>query len=93
MRSTLLRDVEKINIPILLVYESVFRVASMGTDNRYAPIDAPRKRIQILRNIGILIFSTSLRIMFLGCVIGPRSIRDVEKIIVKSFASLTGHRG
>ena len=44
-----------INIPISLVYESVFRVASMGTDNRYAPIDAPRKRIQILRNIGIFV--------------------------------------
>jgi molybdopterin-biosynthesis enzyme MoeA-like protein len=36
-----LRGVEKTNIPILLVCESVFRVASMGTDNRYAPIDAP----------------------------------------------------
>jgi hypothetical protein len=30
-----------INVPILLVFESVFRVASMGTDNEYAPMDAP----------------------------------------------------
>jgi hypothetical protein len=36
-----LRDVEKTNIPILLVFETVFRVTSMGTYNKYAPIDAP----------------------------------------------------
>jgi hypothetical protein len=36
-----IRDVEKTNIPILLVFESVFRVASMGTYDKYAPIDAP----------------------------------------------------
>jgi hypothetical protein len=36
-----LRDEEETNLPILLVFESVFGVASMGTDNKYAPIEAP----------------------------------------------------
>jgi hypothetical protein len=36
-----LRDEEETDIPILLVLESVFGVASVGTDNTYAPIDAP----------------------------------------------------
>jgi hypothetical protein len=36
-----LRDEEETNVPILLVFESVFGVASMGTDNKYAPIEAP----------------------------------------------------
>jgi hypothetical protein len=38
---TVLRDEKETDIPILLVFESVFGVASMGTDNKYAPIDAP----------------------------------------------------
>jgi len=36
-----MREVEETNAPILLVFESVFRVASMGVYNKYAPIDAP----------------------------------------------------
>jgi hypothetical protein len=36
-----LRPSAGINVPILLVFESVFRVASMGTYNEYAPMDAP----------------------------------------------------
>jgi hypothetical protein len=36
-----LRDEEETNVPILLVFESVFGVASMGTYNQYAPIEAP----------------------------------------------------
>ena len=35
------RDEEETNEPILLVFESVFGVASMGTYNQYAPIEAP----------------------------------------------------
>ena len=36
-----LRAEEGINATILLAFESVFGVASMGTYNTYAPIDAP----------------------------------------------------
>jgi hypothetical protein len=35
------RAEEGINATILLVFESVFGVASMDTYNEYAPIDAP----------------------------------------------------
>jgi hypothetical protein len=36
-----IRDTKETNAPILLVFESVFTVASMGTYNEYAPIEAP----------------------------------------------------
>jgi hypothetical protein len=58
--ATQLRLSAGINVPILLVFESVFRVASMGTYNEYAPMDAPWKRIQIRRNIGTFIPADSL---------------------------------
>jgi hypothetical protein len=37
------RDEQGTNIPILLVFESVFGGPAMGTDNEYAPIAGPPK--------------------------------------------------
>jgi hypothetical protein len=42
-RLIVFRDEEETNIPILLVFESVFVVSSMGTDNKYAPIEETTK--------------------------------------------------
>jgi hypothetical protein len=37
------RDEENTNVPILLVFESVFSVVSRGTYNKYAPLEATLK--------------------------------------------------
>jgi hypothetical protein len=42
---------EEIKHTILLGFESVFGVGSMGADDKYLSIDAPLKQVKILRNI------------------------------------------
>jgi hypothetical protein len=55
-----LRLAEKNNSPILLVFATVFGVASTGTYNKYALADAPCRRTQIRRHLVELFFPASL---------------------------------
>ncbi len=54
------RAVDEITSIISLAFEPVFCVASMGTDNKYSPIDASLQQIRIRRNLMELISSTTL---------------------------------
>jgi hypothetical protein len=55
-----LRLAEKNNSTILLVFATVYGVASTGTYPEYAPADAPCRRTQIRRLLVELFFSASL---------------------------------